>query len=245
MQPPLRSMRPAVPAAEEREEHSHDPWSPPLAELANQTKGREASVSRWPTRTPVSDEHLSSCSRTLEDVQAGLMSLSRKHESVIERVTRMQQDCKHVESVWAENEQAETSARSESNEALQSLTRRLEDNRFTCEVLQTAQERIGKRIEAAGSTEGSSRIALDVQQARSEVSQVQAQTLEKLEVGSQLMQRLQRLEPKYEEHDRLRQDAEQLRHGDERRDLEVAAVQGQIDALTKLIRKALDKSSSH
>jgi len=117
-----------------------------------------------------------------------------------------------------------------------------EDALLTCETLRKGQERLGRRADRldASLREGLAPSRLMTPGLREEVAALGGAPLERLEATCQLARRLRALEPAAEEGRRLRHEAADMRQTEERRGLELAAVQGQIDALTKLVRERLN-----
>lgn len=78
-----------------------------------------------------------------------------------------------------------------------------------------------------------------VRQLQTEVDSLKVEVREHAESSSRVARRVDAMEQLLAENLRLRQELAQLRRESERRDLEMATVHGQLDALTKLVREQM------
>jgi len=187
---------------------------------------------------PKDDRH---AQRAFDHVQTELLLQNRRQDDVFESVARVEADLGRVARLAAENEDLHATERQQKHAAMATLTRRTEDALLTCESLRKGQERLVQTIEhleasaqerERGAPEETQRLQRDVEALHNTVRQ-------KLDAFGHALRRLDAMEQIFDENTKLRQEVAQLRRANERRDLEMAAVQGQIDALTKLVREQL------
>lgn len=78
-----------------------------------------------------------------------------------------------------------------------------------------------------------------VRRLQTDVETLQAKVRERGDLASHAFRRLDTMEKIFEENTRMRQELAQMRRESERRDLEMATVQGQMGALTELVREQM------
>lgn len=174
-----------------------------------------------------SDEALAACA-SLQDAlsqQGDWQALIRQHEALVQRV-----DCLDALGVGRQ----------------EALLRRQETlaQRVEClEVLGGKREAaLTQRVEcleALGEEEPQAACASKVSQLQKEVDALQAEVRERSEQSSHAFRRLDAMEHIFDENTRMRQELVLLRRESERRDLEMAGMQGQIGALTELVREQM------
>jgi len=175
-----------------------------------------------------------------EQVQTELLLQSRRQDEVFECVAKVEADLSRVAKLTVENEGLHATERHQKHVALANLTRRTEDALLTCESLRKGQEHLIQKVERLEAlAEDWERLAEETRGVQKEVDSLQGNVREKLDAFGHALRRLDAMEQVSDENTKLRQELAQLRRAGERRDLEMAAVQGQIDALTKLVREQL------
>jgi len=173
-------------------------------------------------------------------VQTEMMLQSRRQDDMFECVARVEADLSRVAKLAVENEGLHATERQQKHVAMANLTRRTEDALLTCESLRKGQETLMRKIERLeAQAEDRERISEETGHLQREVGMLQGTVHDKLDTFAHTLRRLDAMEQIFDENTKLRQEVSQLRRGNERRDLEMAAVQGQIDALTKLVREQL------
>eukprot|EP00929_Paragymnodinium_shiwhaense_P057207 TRINITY_DN28625_c0_g1_i3.p1 TRINITY_DN28625_c0_g1~~TRINITY_DN28625_c0_g1_i3.p1 ORF type:complete len:163 (-),score=35.41 TRINITY_DN28625_c0_g1_i3:52-540(-) len=124
------------------------------------------------------------------------------------------------------------------------LMRRTEEALVVCESLRRGQEQLLQRVEKLEVSAAESEVTSEhVRLLQRENEQLQVQLREKATASSHALRRLDAMEHIFDENSKLRQEVAHLRRANERRDLDMAALQGQIDALTKLVRESLGGNS--
>jgi len=190
---------------------------------------------------PLLPKDLSHAQRAFEQVQTELLLQSRRQDEVFECIAKVEADLSRVAKLTVENEGLHATERHQKHAALASLTRRTEEALLTCESLRRGQEQLVQKVERLEVlAEEGERATEEMRLLRKEVDALQATLREKADVSGHALRRLDAMEQIFDENTKLRQEVAQLRRASERRDLEMAAVQGQIDALTKLVREQLD-----
>jgi len=191
-------------------------------------------------KAPMLPKDLSSAQRAFEHVQTELLLQSRRQDELFECVTRVEADLNRVARLAAENEGLHAAERQQKHAAMANLTRRTEDALHSCESLRKSQENLIQKVERLEAvTEDGERTADEARILQREVDSLQGMVRDKLDTFGHALRRLDAMERIFDENTKLRQEVAQLRRANERRDLEMAAVQGQIDALTKLVREQL------
>lgn len=178
--------------------------------------------------------------RAFEHVQTELIYQGRRQDEMFECVARVEADLSRVAKLAVENEGLHAAERQQKHAAMANLTRRTEEALMTCESLQKGQENFIHKVERLEVLhEDRERGGEQTRQLQREVDVLQGTVHEKLDTFGHALRRLDAMEQIFDENTKLRQEVAQLRRANERRDLEMAAVQGQIDALTKLVREQL------
>jgi len=198
-------------------------------------------------KVPTLPKDLSHAQRAFEQIQTELMLQRRRQDEVIERIAKVEADLARVAKLTVENEGLHATDRQQKHQVLTNLTRRTEDALLTCESLRKGQEQLIQKVERLDClADGGDRAAEERRLLHKEVDSLQTSVHEKLDVFGHALRRLEAMEQIFDENTKLRQEVAQLRRANERQDLEMAAVQGQIDALTKLVREhmSLKESSS-
>mmetsp|Transcript_86547 Transcript_86547/g.280208 ORF Transcript_86547/g.280208 Transcript_86547/m.280208 type:complete len:303 (-) Transcript_86547:189-1097(-) len=192
---------------------------------------------------PPSD--LPDAQRVFERCQTELLLQSRRQDEVFDCIAKVEADLSRVVRLAAENEGLHATERHRKHMALANLTRRTEDALLTCESLRRGQEHLMQKVEhlEALSEDGDGAVE-EARKLQLEVGVLQDAVREKLDVFGHALRRLDAVELVCEENTKLRHEVEQLRRAGERRDLELAAMQGQLDALTKLVREQLREPPS-
>lgn len=191
-------------------------------------------------KAPVLPKEFGHAQRAFEHVQTELLLQSRRQDEMFERVARVEADLGRVARLAVENESLHATERQQKHAAMANLTRRTEDACLTCESLRKGQEHIIQRIERLEAVaEDREYVAQETSSLHREVDVLQSTVRDKLDTFGHALRRLDAMEQIFDENTKLRQEVAQLRRANERRDLEMAAVQGQIDALTKLVREQL------
>lgn len=193
----------------------------------------------------------------LEHFQTEILLQSRRQDEVFECLAKLEADLSRVAKLTVENEGLQAEERHHKHVALANLTRRTEDALLTCESLRKGQDHLAQRLErleqraltdeegrAAVDEAGGNPTADDLRLVQRDLAMLQDGVREKLDVLGHALRRLDSVDQLASENVKLRQEVAQLRRADERRDLEMAAVQGQIDALTKLVREQLKDPAS-
>jgi chromosome segregation ATPase len=191
-------------------------------------------------KAPVLPKDLGNAQRAFEHVQTELMLQSRRQDELFEFVAKVEADLSRVAKLAVENEGLHATERQQKQSALSNLTRKTEDAVLTCESLRKGQEHLIHKVERLEAfAEDRDRSSEEVRLLQREVDALQGTVREKLDTFGHALRRLDAMEQIFDENTKLRQEVAQLRRANERRDLEMAAVQGQIDALTKLVREQL------
>jgi hypothetical protein len=168
------------------------------------------------------------------------MLQSRRQDEMFDCVAKVEADLSRVARLAVENEGLHATERQQKHTAMASLTRRTEDALLTCESLRKGQEHVIQKVERLeAASEERERVGQETRSLQREVDVLQGTVRDKLEAFGHALRRLDAMEQIFDENTKLRQEVAQLRRANERRDLEMAAVQGQIDALTKLVREQL------
>lgn len=206
-------------------------------------------TSPWPTLTSELDASLASplplstpldAQRVFEHFQAELLLQSRRQDEVFSLVSKVEADLGHVAKLAVENEGLHATERQQRHATMASLMRRTEDALRTCDSLRKTQEYLVQKVEHLEAlAESGERNSKEMRKLQQETTVLQEAVREKLDGYSHALQRLDAIEQTNEENVRLRQEVAQLRRASERRDLEMAVVQGQLDALTKLVKEQL------
>lgn len=182
--------------------------------------------------------------RAFEHMQTELFLQSRRQDEMFDCIARVEADLVRVARLSSENEGLHRAERQQRQQALASLTRRTEDALLTCESLRKGQEHLVHRVDRLEAlAEDGDRVADEAHSVKREVDSLQSTVRERLDTVGHVVRRLDAMEQVFDENTRLRHEVAQLRRACERRDLELAAVQGQIDALTKLVRAHVRDSS--
>lgn len=169
----------------------------------------------------------------------------RRQDQIFEVIARVEADLERIAKLAAENEGLHAAERHQKHLALANLTRRAEDALMTCESLRRGQEHLVQRVERVEAVaEDRDRAADDARLLQRDVVTLRGALQERQGGFSHALRRLDAMEQTLAENARLRHEVAQLRRANERRDLEMAAVQGQVDALTKLVRERLRESFS-
>lgn len=191
-----------------------------------------------------------------EHFQTEILLQSRRQDEVFEGLGKLEADLSRVAKLTAENENLHAEERHQKHVALANLTRRTEDALLTCESLRKGQDHLAQRLERLEQDGESSRLAdrshggaqqqtaEEVRQVRQELNVLQDGVRERLDAFGHALRRVESVDQLTSENAKLRQEVSQLRRANERRDLEMAAVQGQIDALTKLVREQQKEPAS-
>lgn len=191
-------------------------------------------------KVPILPKDLSHAQRAFEHVQTELLLQGRRQDEVFECIAKVEADLSRVAKLTVENEGLHATERHQKHLALANLTRRTEEAVLTCETLRRGQDQLVQKVERLEVVaEDSERVSEDTRLLQREVDGLQGAVREKNDVSSHALRRLDAMEQIFEENTKLRSEVAQLRRANERRDLEMAAVQGQIDALTKLVREQL------
>lgn len=202
-----------------------------------------ASASHWSRSEHLDrsvDAGLGQAQRAFSNVQTELLIQSRRQDEMFECVGRVEGDLSRVAKLAVENEELHATDRKQKHEAMGSLTRRTEEALLTCESLRKGQEKLIQKIERLeAQAEDRERVSQETRSLQREVDSLQGTVKDKLDTFGHALRRLDAMEQIFDENTKLRQEVAQLRRANERRDLEMAAVQGQIDALTKLVREQL------
>lgn len=196
-------------------------------------------------KASIHSRDLGHAQRTFEQVQTELMLQSRRQDEMFECVARVEADLSRVAKLAVENEGLHATERQQKHVAMANLTRRTEDALLTCESLRKGQEHLVQRLERIeNQAEDRERRGEETRLLQREMDMLQGTVRDKLDTFGHALRRLDAMEQIFDENTKLRQEVAQLRRANERRDLEMAAVQGQIDALTKLVREQLREPSS-
>uniref|UniRef100_A0A7S4VY76 Uncharacterized protein n=1 Tax=Alexandrium monilatum TaxID=311494 RepID=A0A7S4VY76_9DINO len=166
-----------------------------------------------------------------ESLQLGMLLHSRRHEACIRQLARMEDEVGRLAALAVTGEELQRSTLR--------LVRRAEEAVLTCEALRAGQGHLCRRVERLrrdGLTPGG------VRQMRQEVGILRSVVLQRAEAIRQLGRSPSTAEPAFgepamQECGRLRLEASELREADERCGLQVAAVQGQLDALRRLVSR--------
>lgn len=196
-------------------------------------------------KAPVLSKELAPVQRSLEGVQMELLMQARRQDDSLNRIGRTEADLSRVAKLTVESEDLRAADRQQRHQAIKELTRRTEDVMVTSEALRSGQEHLNAKLERLevvtdeSHQAGQSAVAL-----RQEVSELQMTVREKLEAFGHALRRIDAMERVYDDNVKLRAEVVSLRRTNERRDLEIAAMQGHIDALTKLVRERLKDPTS-
>jgi len=191
-------------------------------------------------KVPILPKDMSQTQRAFEQVQTELLFQSRRQDEALERIGKVEGDLSRVAKLTVENEGLHATERQQKHQALQNLTRRTEDALLTCDSLRNNQDHMVQKIERIEQQwQEGERATEEVSLLQKDVDSLQGTVREKLGDFGHALRRLEAMERIFDENTKLRQEVAQLRRQNERRDLEMAAVQGQIDALTKLVREQL------
>jgi chromosome segregation ATPase len=183
---------------------------------------------------------LGNTQRAFEQVQTELIVHSRRQDDLFDHVARVEADLSRVAKLAVENEGLHAAERQQKHAALAGLTRKTEDTLLTCDSLRKSQEHLVVKVERLEAlSEDRECLAEEVRLLQRDVDALQGIVREKLDTFGHALRRLDAMEQIFDENTKLRQEVAQLKRANERRDLEMAAVQGQIDALTKLVREQL------
>lgn len=195
-------------------------------------------------KAPILPKDFGNPQRAFEQVQTELIVHSRRQDELFDHVARVEADLSRVTRLAVENEDLHATERQQKHAALASLTRKTEDVVMTCESLRKSQEHLVVKVERLEAfSDDRDRLAEEVRVLQRDVDSLQGIVREKLDTFGHALRRLDAMEQIFDENTKLRQEVAQLRRANERRDLEMAAVQGQIDALTKLVRELREPQS--
>jgi len=191
-------------------------------------------------KAPILPQEHPQAQRAFEHVQTELLIQSRRQDEIFGYIAKVEADLSRVAKVMVENEGLHAAERQQKQQAITSVTRRTEEALLMCESLRHGQEQLLQKVESLEALveEGTS-AAEECRLLRREVDSLQATLREKTDVSGHALRRLDAMEQIFDDNTKLRQEVGQLRRAGERRDLEMAAMQGQIDALTKLVREQL------
>lgn len=216
-------------------------------ELAARNEARDRlmseSVASGKYKTPVPAKDFHQVQRALEQVQKELHFQNKHQDDVLDRVGRAESDLSRVSELMRDNDVVQSTEKQQRHQALQNLTRRTEEALLTCESLKKTQDYHIQKFERL-EARGGDRATEELDHLRNDVDALQGAVREKMDVFGQALRKLEQMERVFDENAKLRQEVSQLRRQNERRDLEMAAVQGQIDALTKLVREQLKEPPS-
>eukprot|EP00928_Gymnodinium_smaydae_P017724 TRINITY_DN16778_c0_g1_i2.p1 TRINITY_DN16778_c0_g1~~TRINITY_DN16778_c0_g1_i2.p1 ORF type:complete len:196 (-),score=43.59 TRINITY_DN16778_c0_g1_i2:120-707(-) len=174
-----------------------------------------------------------------DGTEMGLSLLSRRLNTCGDRLAQVEAEVTRVVGLGLECEDRSAEERQQRHQTMASLTRRIEDAVLTCGALWKGQDHIAHRLD---------RLEPSLL-ARGELLREPARAmrreawdlLESFQASSEgadrLSRRLVELEPLAEDARQLRKELAHVAAADERHDLAVAGVQGQIDALTTLLRE--------
>jgi len=225
---------------DETQLHAAPPALPPRCAVSE----RPVDVARVPVDSELPKD-FAEAQRIYERCQSELLLQSRRQDEVFSSIAKVEADLSRVARLAAENEGLRATERQQKHAMLAGLTRRTEEALMTCEALRESQEYLVRKVERLeGLAEDGERAAEEACKLQEEVDALQAAVREKLDVYGHALRRLDAVEQVQEENARLRQEVAQLRRASERRDLEMAAVQGQLDALTKLVKEQLREPHS-
>lgn len=183
--------------------------------------------------------------QALEHIHAEIGVQGCRQDEVFECITKLESDISRVAKLAVENEGLHAAERNQKHVALTTLTRRTEDALLTCESLRAGQEHLVHKVERLEAlADNTERTTEEMRYLHGEVGALQDGLQDKHEMFGHALRRLDAMEQVFDENTKLRQEVGQLRRANERRDLEMAAVQGQIDALTKLVREQFKEPHS-
>lgn len=215
--------------------------SPPPADLAWPTRSLPTSPPRNSTvKVPVFPSGLEPVQRAFESIQTELLVQSRRYDDNQNRLAKTEADLSRITRLTAETEELYVAERQQKHNSITHLTRRTEDVILTCESLRNMQENAIVRVDNLDSNAVGGHLLVRAEgELQAEVEQLKAIIRERFEVLGHALRRADALERVLEENTKLRQEIAQLRKTHERRDLEVAGLQGQLDALTRLVKERL------
>lgn len=183
--------------------------------------------------------------QALEHMHAEIGVQGCRQDEVFECIAKLESDLSRVAKLAVENEGLHAAERNQKHLALTTLTRRTEDALLTCESLRAGQEHLVHKVERLEAlADNTERTTEEMRYLHGEVGALQDGLQDKHEMFGHALRRLDAMEQVFDENTKLRQEVGQLRRANERRDLEMAAVQGQIDALTKLVREQFKEPHS-
>lgn len=175
-----------------------------------------------------------------ESAQVELLFQNRKVEDAVYRLQKLEVVVDKMAKIALEKDDLRSHEIREKHEALTLLTRRTEDSLLTLDTLQKRMETVEhlmpgfertlaemRRIPEA--TEVLKRDVTDLQQAMRECVANQEHSFRRLDAMQSI----------FEENNKLRSDVAMMKRATERRDLDAAAMQGQLDALTKMVRERM------
>lgn len=202
-------------------------------------------ISGFPSATSISED-IADAQCVFEAVQVGLVLQGRRHEACLGQLAHAKAHMSNLARLTVNTEESMEKERQERQATLSSVSRQVEDTLLTCEALRRGQEHLNLRLERLESPfqEAQDRAGSRFHELRQKVSKLRGTALEPARAASQLSQRLRSIEPAVEESRDLWLETLKLRASEEHHDLQVAAVQGQIDALTKLVRERLRSSQA-
>uniref|UniRef100_A0A7S4VRK1 Uncharacterized protein n=1 Tax=Alexandrium monilatum TaxID=311494 RepID=A0A7S4VRK1_9DINO len=179
-----------------------------------------------------------SARHVLESLQLGMLLHSRRHEACIEHLARLEDEVGRLATLAITGEDQSGVRDQELQRLIVSLVRRAEEAALTCEALQASQGHLCRRVERLRQPLAPG----GVHRMRREVGVLRSVVLQRAEAIQQLGRSLSMVEPAFgepamQECGQLQVEASELRDADERCGLQVAAVQGQIDALWRLVSR--------
>lgn len=168
---------------------------------------------------------------------------SRRQEACRAQLARLEREVCSVAKRNLEIQESQAKARDEGQATLQSMSKRMEDSLLTCESLRHAQEQLSQRADLLDDGTGVVPLS-EMQNLRRQVDDL-GHLMDQLgDMATQMVKRLQAVERAAQEGNQLRLEAVDLHRSHESHDLKVASVQGQIDAISKLVRQRLKRDQA-
>jgi chromosome segregation ATPase len=184
-----------------------------------------------------------SLTKRCEEALAACASLKRGLDSTSQEVHKNQERVDCLETLSVEKQEAllrrqeDLVQRVESLEALGEKQDKLVQRVESLESLrEERQQALIQRVECLEAVGGE---IPQVRRLQTDVETLQAEVRERGDLSSHAFRRLDTMEHIFEENTRMRQELAQMRRESERRDLEMATLQGQMGALTELVREQM------
>eukprot|EP00747_Dinoflagellata_sp_TGD_P167097 gnl/TRDRNA2_/TRDRNA2_190959_c0_seq1.p1 gnl/TRDRNA2_/TRDRNA2_190959_c0~~gnl/TRDRNA2_/TRDRNA2_190959_c0_seq1.p1 ORF type:complete len:285 (+),score=68.99 gnl/TRDRNA2_/TRDRNA2_190959_c0_seq1:138-992(+) len=225
---------------------------PPWAQLVGRSADDALASSRSPLHSsgngrphlegllqvPILPKELANAQRAFEQVQTELLTQSRRQDEVFDYVSQIEAGLGTVAQIYAENESLHATERHQRDQVQARLAQRTEEAHAACDSVRQGTEQLSRKIERLElAAEEAEKTSAEYRALHRSVEDLRTTVNEKLEALQHVFRRVDAMEQVFEENTKLRLEVAQLRRANERRDLEMATVQGQLATLTRLMHE--------